>query len=93
MKDTVISAAVKRRELKIWLVCFLVANIINWVAIIKFGTPWYEVFTQVGALRRMGLTVPDTVDLLDRLHRAGVELPLDALHVEECADAIVAALK
>ena len=56
------------------------------------GTP-REVFTQVGALRRMGLTVPDTVDLLDRLHRAGVELPLDALHVEECADAIVAALK
>lgn len=48
MKDTVISAAVKRRELKILLGCFVVANIINWVAIIKFGTPWYEVFTQVG---------------------------------------------
>ena len=48
MKDTVISAAVKRRELKIWLVCFVVANIVNWVAIIKFDTPWYEVFTQIG---------------------------------------------
>ena len=48
MKDTVISAAVKRRELKIWLICFAVANIINWAAIIKFGTPWYEVFTQLG---------------------------------------------
>lgn len=48
MKDTVISAAVKRRELMIWLVCFVVANIVNWVAIIKFDTPWYEVFTQIG---------------------------------------------
>ena len=48
MKDTVISAAVKRRELKIWLVCFIVANIINWAAIIKYQTPWYEIFTQIG---------------------------------------------
>lgn len=48
MKDTVISAAVKRRELKIWLVCFIVANIVNWVAIIKYQTPWYEIFTQIG---------------------------------------------
>lgn len=48
MKDTVITAAVKRRELKIWLVCFVVANIINWAAIIKFQAPWYEIFTQIG---------------------------------------------
>ena len=48
MKDTVISAAVKRRELKIWLVCFIVANIVNWTAIIKYQTPWYEIFTQIG---------------------------------------------
>ena len=50
MKDTVISAATKRRELIIWLVCFVVANIINWAAIIKFQSPWYEVFTQIGYL-------------------------------------------
>ena len=48
MKDTIISAAVKRRELKILLVCFILANVVNWVAIIKFGTPWYEIFTQIG---------------------------------------------
>ena len=48
MKDTIISAEVKRRELKILLGCFIIANITNWVAIIKFQTPWYEVFTQVG---------------------------------------------
>ncbi|MBE6199876.1 MAG: hypothetical protein E7138_06225 [Rikenellaceae bacterium] len=48
MKDTIITAAVKRRELWILLICFVVANIANWVAIIKFSAPWYEVFTQIG---------------------------------------------
>ena len=48
------------------------------------GTP-KEVFTQVEPLRDMGLTVPDTVDLLDRLRKDGLEVPLDALTVEECA--------
>ena len=48
MKDTVISAAVKRREFKIWLACFVVANVVNWAAIIKYQTPWYEIFTQIG---------------------------------------------
>ena len=56
------------------------------------GTP-REVFTQVDALRSMGLTVPDTVDLLDRLRRDGVDVPLDALTVEACADAVFAAMK
>ena len=34
-----------------------------------------EVFTKVEALRSMGLTVPDTIDLLDRLRRDGVAVP------------------
>ena len=55
------------------------------------GSP-QEVFTQVGKLRSMGLTVPDTVDLLDRLRRDGLDVPLTALTVEQCADAIAAAL-
>ena len=48
MKDSVITAEVKRRELWILLGCFVVANVVNWVAIIKFATPWYEVFSQIG---------------------------------------------
>ena len=48
MKDTVITADVNRRELWILLGCFVVANVVNWVAIIKFATPWYEVFSQIG---------------------------------------------
>ena len=39
MKDTVITADVKRRELWTLLACFVVANVVNWVAIIKFATP------------------------------------------------------
>lgn len=48
MKDTVIKAAVKRRELWIWLTCFIVANVVNITTIICYSTPWYEVFTQLG---------------------------------------------
>ncbi|MBQ1253462.1 MAG: hypothetical protein IIY05_03870 [Alistipes sp.] len=48
MKDTIITAQMKRRELMLWLACFAVANVVNWVTIIKFATPWYEVFTQLG---------------------------------------------
>ena len=50
-----------------------------------------EVFTRIDELRSMGLTTPDTVDLLDRLQKDGWNVPLDALTVEECADAIAAA--
>lgn len=56
------------------------------------GSP-EEVFVQVEALRSMGLTVPDTVDLLDRLKKDGLDVQLDALRVEACADSIAAALK
>ena len=56
------------------------------------GTP-RQVFTRIDELRAMGLTVPDTVALLDRLQKDGVDVPLDALTVEECAGAIAAALR
>ena len=56
------------------------------------GTP-KEVFQKVEELRSIRLTVPDTVDLLDRLQKKHWDVPLDALTVEECADAIVSALR
>lgn len=64
MKDTVISARVKRREITIWLVCFAVANIVNWAAIIRYSTPWYEVFTQLGYVTVMSLLLYGLVMLL-----------------------------
>ena len=63
MKDTIISAAVKRRELKIWLACFIIANITNWATIIKFQTPWYEIFTQLGYVVVLSLVIYGLVSL------------------------------
>jgi len=51
-----------------------------------------EVFSHVEELRSMGLTVPDTVALLYDLRQEGMDVPLSALTVDECADAITAAL-
>jgi len=55
--------------------------------IIADGTP-RQVFPQVDMLRSSGLDVPATVGLLYELKKAGLDLPLDALTVEECADAL-----
>lgn len=55
------------------------------------GTPT-QVFTRVEELNEMGLTVPDTVQLLHRLRAAGYDVPLDALDVESCAEAVYKAL-
>ncbi len=61
-------------------------------AVVADGTP-REVFPQVELLRSVGLDVPETTGLLYELNRAGSDVPLDALHVEECAQAIFHALK
>ncbi len=47
-----------------------------------------EAFAQVKKLKSIGLTVPDTVELLYELRGAGCDLPLTAITVDECADAI-----
>ena len=51
------------------------------------GTP-AEVFSQVALMEREGLSVPETTRLIYDLNSAGFELPLSALSVEECAQAI-----
>lgn len=52
------------------------------------GTP-REVFSRKAELEQIGLTVPDTVALLHSLQQGGMEVPLDAVSVEECAAAIM----
>ena len=47
-----------------------------------------EVFSHVEALKSVGLTVPETVELCWTLRRDGLDLPLDALSDEECAQAL-----
>ena len=55
--------------------------------IITDGTP-KDVFTQVELLQSVGLTVPETTMLLYELRKTGIELPLEALSVDECAQVL-----
>ena len=59
--------------------------------VIADGTP-REVFSQIELLRREGLTAPATVRLLQTLREAGYDVPLTALTVDECADAVAGLL-
>ena len=47
-----------------------------------------EVFTCKKELEDIGLAVPDTVSLLFSLREAGMDVPVAAITVEECADVI-----
>ena len=47
-----------------------------------------EVFTRKKELEDIGLAVPDTVSRLFSLREAGMDVPVDAITVEECADVI-----
>lgn len=48
--------------------------------------PPREIFTRVDALKKASLDVPQTIEVLYELNRAGAKLRLDALTVGECAD-------
>ena len=55
--------------------------------VVADGTP-KSVFSQVEHLQQVGLTVPQTTQLLWELRREGLDVPLDALSDEECAQAL-----
>lgn len=52
-----------------------------------------EVFQDVEGMEALGLTVPETIQLLYGLRESGQDIPLDGLSVEECADELYALLK
>ena len=52
-----------------------------------------DVFKQVEELKEVGLTVPETTELLWELQKAGVDVSLDALSDEECAQTLYQLLK
>ena len=53
------------------------------------GTP-PEAFSQVETMRSLGLDVPATTETLWEMKKAGVDVPLSALSIEDCAEAIAA---
>ena len=59
--------------------------------IIADDTP-KKVFSQVELLKGVGLAVPETTELLYAMNQEGWDMPLDALSVEECAQAIMTAV-
>lgn len=61
-------------------------------SIIADGRP-AEVFAQVELMKSEGLDVPETTRLIYELNQEGFQLPLEALTVDECADAIAKLLK
>ena len=56
------------------------------------GTPG-QVFQQVELLHSLGLSAPETVELCWKLNQEGFSLPLDALELEHCAQALCTWLK
>lgn len=50
--------------------------------------PPAQVFQNVVGLRRLGLEVPDSVALLYELRQAGLDVPLDVLTPDDCAQAL-----
>ncbi len=45
MKDSIISAKSKKRELNIFIIAFVVAFILNIISIIAYNTDWIEVLS------------------------------------------------
>ncbi len=59
--------------------------------VVADGAP-KSVFSDVEGLKKVGLTVPQTTQLLWELRQEGLDVPLDALSDEECAAALKALL-
>lgn len=59
--------------------------------IVADGAP-KDVFCHVEELRSIGLTVPEPVALMWELRQAGLDVPLDTLNDDECAQALCALL-
>ena len=55
--------------------------------VIDDGKP-ADVFQNVEGLRALGLEVPEPVALMYELNKAGLDLPLDTLTVDQCAQAL-----
>ena len=60
--------------------------------ILMDGAP-REIFQDMDTLRGTGLDIPETAVLLHELKNDGYNVPLDALSVDECAEAIYTALQ
>lgn len=56
-KDTTITAADKKREIIVLLACFLVAFLLNVVAIFLYKTEWNELYTMLHVVVLLALGI------------------------------------
>lgn len=68
LRDTTITAAMKKRELIIFLVCFLGAYLLNVIGIIKHHTPARELVTKLHIVILVGLAFYGAVIILRVLY-------------------------
>ncbi len=64
--------------------------VMNKGRIVLEGTP-NEVFSHVDELKKIGLDVPQTTELLYSLEKTGIDVKFDLLTVDDCVDEIMAA--
>ena len=60
--------------------------------VVVMDGPPREILVRMEELREIGLDAPHTVELLHGLRQEGFDVPLDALGIQECAEAILRAL-
>ena len=69
MRDIIITGEIRKKELRILLICFAISFLINIAAIIIYRTPWIEMFSQIGYVLVIGLVLYLTVTLIRLLLR------------------------
>ncbi len=57
MKDTVITAYAKKRELKFYALSLLLAFLLNILSIMIYHTSWQELYTQLGTVFELSLVI------------------------------------
>ena len=57
MKDTVITARAKIRELKFFGISFIIAYLLNILSIILYHTAWKELYTQLWTVVELSVVV------------------------------------
>lgn len=74
MKDTLISARAKKRELIIFAICIIAAILINVYAIVSYDTAWSELYTMAGMVAAIGIILYLVQGILRLLIRGIIKL-------------------
>ena len=57
MRDTIITARAKKRELKYFGISFIIAFLLNILSIILYHTQWKELYTQLGFVIKLSVVI------------------------------------